>query len=120
MHVGRKRLAKMHQMLLVKIAKFGGGKWENEFGGGLDRVAISEGGGGRWVVVVVGEEVGWKFPRLSLAHKSICAGGNRYRRRIMVYSPGVKITPRRGGTRPPYPRRMGYVFAGGKYNIPGA
>jgi hypothetical protein len=41
---------------LVKIAKLGGGKWENEFGGGLVRVAISEGGGremgggGRWRV----------------------------------------------------------------------
>jgi hypothetical protein len=46
MHVGRKRLGKIHQILLVKIAKLGGGKWGNEFGGGLARVAISEGGEG--------------------------------------------------------------------------
>jgi hypothetical protein len=52
--VGRKILAKIHQILLVKIAKLGGGKWGNEFGSGLARVAISE--GGRWVVVV-GEEL---------------------------------------------------------------
>jgi hypothetical protein len=58
MHVGRKKLAKIHQILLVKIAKLGGEKWGNEFGSGLARVAISEGGGGRWVVVV-GEEFGW-------------------------------------------------------------
>jgi hypothetical protein len=45
MHVVRKRLAKIHQILLVKIAKLGGGKWGNEFGCGLARVAISEGGG---------------------------------------------------------------------------
>jgi hypothetical protein len=51
--VGRKRLTKIHQILLVKIAKLEGGKWENEFGSGLARVAISE--GGRWVVVVGGE-----------------------------------------------------------------
>jgi hypothetical protein len=38
---------------LVKIAKLGGGKWGNEFGSGLARVAISE--GERWVVVVGGE-----------------------------------------------------------------
>jgi hypothetical protein len=57
MHVGRKRLVKIHQILLVKIAKLGGEKWGNEFGGGLARVAISEGGremggggGGRWRV----------------------------------------------------------------------
>jgi hypothetical protein len=50
MHVGRKRLAKIHQILLVKIAKSGGGKWGNEFGSALARVAISE--GERWVVVV--------------------------------------------------------------------
>jgi hypothetical protein len=56
MHVGRKRLAKIHQILLVKIAKLGGGKWGNKFGGGLAQVAISEGGRemgggrGRWRV----------------------------------------------------------------------
>jgi hypothetical protein len=56
MHVGRKRLAKIHQILLVKIAKLGGRKWENEFGSALARVAISEGGremgngGSRWRV----------------------------------------------------------------------
>jgi hypothetical protein len=51
--VGRKRLTKIYQILLVKIAKLGGGKWGNEFGSGLPRVAISE--GGRWVVVVGGK-----------------------------------------------------------------
>jgi hypothetical protein len=48
MHVGRKRLDKIHQILLVEIANLRGGKWGNEFGSGLARVAISE--GGRWVV----------------------------------------------------------------------
>jgi hypothetical protein len=38
--MGRKRLAKIHQILLVKIAKLGGEKWGNEFGSGLARVAI--------------------------------------------------------------------------------
>jgi hypothetical protein len=52
--VDRKRLAKIYQILLVKIAELGGGKWGNEFGSGLARVAISE--GERWVVVV-GEEL---------------------------------------------------------------
>jgi hypothetical protein len=52
--VGRKRLDKIHQILLVKIAKLGGGKWGNEFGSGLARVAISEGGRS---VVVIGEEL---------------------------------------------------------------
>jgi hypothetical protein len=89
MHVGRKRLAKIHQILLVKIAKLGGGKWGNEFGSGLARVAINE--GGRWVVVI-GGEFGWKYPRLSLEHKLICAGDNSvYRRRIGTYLPGVKV-----------------------------
>jgi hypothetical protein len=84
MHVGRKRLANMHQILLVKIAKLGGGKWGNEFGGGLIRVAISEGGGGgRWAVVV-GGEFGWKYPRLSLAHKLVCTGDNPLYRRCIV------------------------------------
>jgi hypothetical protein len=39
-HAGRKILAKIHQILLVKIAKLGGGKWGNEFGSALARVAI--------------------------------------------------------------------------------
>jgi hypothetical protein len=74
---------------LVKIAKLGGGKWGNEFGSGLARVAISE--GGRWVVVV-GGEFGWKYPRLSLAHMLICNGDNsQYRRRIGIYSPRIKF-----------------------------
>jgi hypothetical protein len=74
---------------LVKIAKLGGGKWGNEFGGGLARVAISDGGGGRWVVVVVGGEFGWKYPRLSLAHKLVCTGYNPlYRRRIVAIRRG--------------------------------
>jgi hypothetical protein len=38
--VGSKRLAKIHQILLVKISKLGEGKWGNEFGSGLARVAI--------------------------------------------------------------------------------
>jgi hypothetical protein len=41
--VGRKRLTKIYQISLVKIAKLGGGKWGNEFGSSLARVAISEG-----------------------------------------------------------------------------
>jgi hypothetical protein len=87
--VGRKRLTKIYQVLLVKIAKLGGGKWGNEFGSGLARVAISE--EGRWVVVV-GGEFGRKYPKLSLAHTLICAGDNAlYRRRIGTYSPGVKF-----------------------------
>jgi hypothetical protein len=53
--VGRKRLTKIHQILLVKIAKLGEGKWENEFASGLAQVVIIE--GGRWVVVVVGREL---------------------------------------------------------------
>jgi hypothetical protein len=86
--MGRKRLAKIHQILLVKIAKLGGGKWGNEFGGGLARVAISE-GGGRWVVVVVGGEFGWKYLRLSLVHKLVCAGDNPlYRWRIVTICRG--------------------------------
>jgi hypothetical protein len=40
MHVGRKRLAKIHQILLVKIAKLGGVKWGNVFASGLAQVAI--------------------------------------------------------------------------------
>jgi hypothetical protein len=36
----RKRLAKIHQILLVKIAKLEGGKWGNVFASGLARVAI--------------------------------------------------------------------------------
>jgi hypothetical protein len=92
MHVGRKRLAKIHQIFLVKIAKLGGRKWGNEFGSGLARVAISEGGGARWVVVVVGGEFGWTYPRLSLVHKLICAGDNSlYRRRIVTNSPGINF-----------------------------
>jgi hypothetical protein len=84
--VGRKRLTKIHKILLVKIAKLGEGMWGNEFGSGLARVAISE--GGRWVVVV-GGEFGWKYPRLSLAHKLICAGDNaHYRRRIGLIRQG--------------------------------
>jgi hypothetical protein len=51
--MGRKRWTKIYQILFVKIAKLGGGKWGNEFGSGLARVEISE--GGRWVVVVGGE-----------------------------------------------------------------
>jgi hypothetical protein len=39
-HVGRKRLTKIHQIFLVKIAKLGGGMWGNDFGSGLARVAI--------------------------------------------------------------------------------
>jgi hypothetical protein len=43
-------------------------------------------------VVVVGGEFGWKYPRLSLAHKPICAGDNaQYRRRIGTYSPEIKF-----------------------------
>jgi hypothetical protein len=87
MHVGRKRLAKIDQILLVKIAKLGGGKWGNEFGGDLARVAISEEGGR---CVVVGGDFGWKYPRLSLTHKLVCAGDNPlYRWRIITNLPGV-------------------------------
>jgi hypothetical protein len=39
-HAGRNRLAQIHQILLIKIAKLGGGKWGNEFGSALARVAI--------------------------------------------------------------------------------
>jgi hypothetical protein len=88
--VGRKRLAKIHQILLVKIAKLRGRKWGNVFASGLARVAISE--GGRWVVVVDGELCGWKYPRLSLVHTRICARDKtQYRRRINLYSPGIKL-----------------------------
>jgi hypothetical protein len=38
-HAGRRRLAKIHQILLVKIAKLGGGNWGKEFGSELARVA---------------------------------------------------------------------------------
>jgi hypothetical protein len=70
--VGRKRLAKIHQILLVKITKLGGGKWGNEFGYGLARVAISE--GGRWVVVV-GEELWLKISQvIPSAYTHICRG----------------------------------------------
>jgi hypothetical protein len=93
MHVGRKRLAKIHQILLVKIAKLGGGKWGNEFGSALARVAISE--GERWVVVV-GEGVrSWleKYPRLSLAHRTVCARGKALiAGAYYVDSPGVIIS----------------------------
>jgi hypothetical protein len=42
--------------------------------------------------VVIGGEFGWKYPRLSLAHKLICAGDNAlYRRRIGTYSPGIEF-----------------------------
>jgi hypothetical protein len=86
--VGRKRLTKIYQILLVKIAKLGGGKWGNEFGSGLARVAISE--GVRWVVV--GGELGWKYPRLSLEHTLICARDNAlYCRCIGTYSLGIKF-----------------------------
>jgi hypothetical protein len=39
-HAGRKRLAKIHQILLIKIAKLGGGKWGNEFESASAQVAI--------------------------------------------------------------------------------
>jgi hypothetical protein len=102
--VGRKRLTKIHQILLVKIAKLGGEKWGNEFGSGLARVAFSE--GGRWVVVV-GGEFGWKYPRLSLAHTLICAGDNVSPAHRHLFT-GDKV----------YRWRITYVFARGK-NHPG-
>jgi hypothetical protein len=78
-HAGRKRLAKIHQILLVKIAKLGGGKWGNKFGSALARVVIGKSEGGRWVVVVVGEGVGsalaGKRSQVIPAHLSICTGG---------------------------------------------
>jgi hypothetical protein len=40
-HAGRKRLARIHQILFIKIDKLGGGKWGNEFGSALARVAIA-------------------------------------------------------------------------------
>jgi hypothetical protein len=41
------------------------------------------------VVVVVGGEFGWKYPRLSLAHKLVRAGDNPlYRRRIVTICRG--------------------------------
>jgi hypothetical protein len=115
--VGRKRLTKIHQILLVKIAKLGGGKWGNEFGSGLAQVAISE--GGRWVVVV-GGEFRWKYPKLSLAHTLICAGDNaQYRRRIDTYSPGIRFI---AGAQPTYSPGVKITLEGvaSAHLIPGA
>jgi hypothetical protein len=85
--------------------------------------------------VVVGGEFGWKYPRLSLAHKLICAGDNSlyhrrtqplftggkvYRRRITCLFARGKNHPGRGGPSPPYPRRTQPLFVGGKSSIPGA